>query len=303
MHAAGRRDYAKVGRLIATGTNVNSADPSGVTALHYAVKKNDTRMVTILLQAHANPNVRTGWGETPLLNAIRNANSYLITALLDAGADVNTGNAFNETALGLAISARNQSLVKMLLDNGAAVTPSQGTSPLIHAIRATASIEMVKMLLDAGANINDTCIITELKAFALAASYSRISLLDLFLSRGADINCTDSTGDTALHRASRHNISEVVKYLLKTGADIHRVNLKGETPLSIGNKLVVRHAAKSQVREIALALRHTLPIHPLLAVTNVIVGKALSRGEQDRILRVVPVPRYTRFGLGHHYSS
>uniref|UniRef100_A0A914V0Q2 Uncharacterized protein n=1 Tax=Plectus sambesii TaxID=2011161 RepID=A0A914V0Q2_9BILA len=52
-----------------------------------------------------------------------------------------------------------------------------------------------------------------------AATRARIKVIDLLLSRGADINVVDNEGNTPLHLASEKSKQEVVKHLLVNGAD------------------------------------------------------------------------------------
>ena len=51
------------------------------------------------------------------------------------------------------------------------------------------------------------------------------------LEQGADINQTNSAGDTPLYVASEMGNVEVVKILLEKGADINKANIDGQTPL------------------------------------------------------------------------
>ena len=46
-----------------------------------------------------------------------------------------------------------------------------------------------------------------------------IEIIDLLISKGANINHVDDGGDTALTNAVRCNHSEIVNYLLEKGAD------------------------------------------------------------------------------------
>uniref|UniRef100_A0A914VC02 Ion transport domain-containing protein n=1 Tax=Plectus sambesii TaxID=2011161 RepID=A0A914VC02_9BILA len=52
-----------------------------------------------------------------------------------------------------------------------------------------------------------------------AATRARINVIDLLLSRGADINAVDNEGNTPLHLASEKSKQEVVKHLLVNEAD------------------------------------------------------------------------------------
>jgi hypothetical protein len=60
-----------------------------------------------------------------------------------------------------------------------------------------------------------------------AASEEALPLLDALLRGGADINQGDPRGWTALMHAARHNVPEVVRWLLDHGADPSRTNFRG----------------------------------------------------------------------------
>ncbi|XP_025977439.1 ankyrin repeat domain-containing protein 22 isoform X2 [Dromaius novaehollandiae] len=52
--------------LLRAGADVNAADFSGSTALHYACEMKNQVVISLLLDAHADPSVKNQEGETPL---------------------------------------------------------------------------------------------------------------------------------------------------------------------------------------------------------------------------------------------
>lgn len=58
-----------------------------------------------------------------------------------------------------------------------------------------------------------------------------LSLLDLNVERGLDINSQNTNGDTALHESASRGMVELTRYLISKGADLNVLNLVGETPL------------------------------------------------------------------------
>ena len=61
----------------------------------------------------------------------------------------------------------------------------------------------------------------------------RIDFAKMLISRGANINAKDNSGDTTLHDAVLHGDIEYVKYLLNSGADTQLENSRGRTPLEL----------------------------------------------------------------------
>src|SRR3954468_1826846 len=59
-------DRTAVRRLIAQHVNINTAEPDGTTALHWAVRANDRETVGLLLKAGAKPTTANRYGVTPI---------------------------------------------------------------------------------------------------------------------------------------------------------------------------------------------------------------------------------------------
>ncbi|KHN72020.1 Tankyrase-1 [Toxocara canis] len=65
----------------------------------------------------------------------------------------------------------------------------------------------------------------------LAAGYNRVGLVELLLSKGADVHAKDKGGLVPLHNACSFGHVEVVKLLLKAGAGVNEEDLWKFTPL------------------------------------------------------------------------
>ena len=70
---AGETQHEDVIRmLLAHGANVNTSDFDGWTALHFAVKRNNRAIASILIQAGADVDATTNQGWAPLRRSYRN---------------------------------------------------------------------------------------------------------------------------------------------------------------------------------------------------------------------------------------
>src|SRR5262249_30816376 len=101
------------------GRDVNTREPDGTTALHWAIRGDEDEIVRLLLKAGASPDAANRYGVTPLMLAATNGNPVLTDLLLKAGADANAALPRGETVLMTAARAGNPDVVKLLLDRGA----------------------------------------------------------------------------------------------------------------------------------------------------------------------------------------
>lgn len=99
--------------------NINTAQPDGTTALHWAVRHDDIATADALIKAGADVKAANRYGVTPMALAATNGNPAMIKRLLDAGADPNTANPGGETALMTAARTGKTDAVNLLLDRGA----------------------------------------------------------------------------------------------------------------------------------------------------------------------------------------
>src|SRR5215471_13672899 len=109
-------DRASVRTLLTSGEDVNAAQGDGMTALHWAARRGDAELVTMLLSAGANVRATTRLGGyTPLLMAAELGHAPSIEALIAAGADAKGKTASGVTALMLAAASGQAEAVKALI--------------------------------------------------------------------------------------------------------------------------------------------------------------------------------------------
>lgn len=63
--------------------------------------------------------------------------------------------------------------------------------------------------------------------------YASFSMIEWLLSNGADVNCQNAFGFTALHYAAMYNHVKLVKLLLEHGADTQIQSLSGLRPVEM----------------------------------------------------------------------
>lgn len=201
--AVHRDDGAATAALLRAGAKANVKSRYGITPLSLACTNGNAALIKQLVEAGANPNEALPEGETPLMTAARTGSVDAVRALLAAHADVNAREAWKgQTALMWAVAQGHAGVAKALLDAGADVRArsTAGFSPLLFAIR-TGNHDAVTLLLDAGADPNDATR-DGTRAIVLAIMNLHYELATLLLDRGADPDA-DGAGGTALHAAVR----------------------------------------------------------------------------------------------------
>jgi ankyrin repeat protein len=281
MLAIDRNDVGRATRLIRARADVNVANEYGATALWIAAARGNVQVMKLLLDAHANPNAALLSGETPLMTAVDNGHADVATLLLDRGADVNareTGG--GQTALMWAAANRSADIVKLLLDHGGdpRARSARGFTPLLFAAQQ-GDVESGRLLLRAGADVNDRGRNDRKTALIVAAASGNSSFSTLLLDSGADPDLSDQSGFTALHyAASDAGGADIVRTLLahranpnpRTTKDSREyiyagVNLTGATPLflaaSRGNVQTVRALLTGGADPFMMTEKRTAPLH------------------------------------------
>jgi ankyrin repeat protein len=220
--AVHRDDLETVDLLIRAGADVRAANRYGVMPLSLAAVNGRAAIVERLLKAGADPNTSLPEGETALLTAARTGKADTIRLLLAHGADVNAS-VNGQTALMWAAARNNVAAIGTLVELGADInartnSPPQsvgrtsesgntfsapsptGFTPLMFAIRA-GHLDAVRLLLEAGANVNDT-LSDGTTALVVATANAHWELADFLLDKGADPNLAGA-GWNALHQAVR----------------------------------------------------------------------------------------------------
>ena len=157
-----------------------------------------------------------------IIQAAIYGDAELLKSELEAGTDPDTRYE-DWTALWWAIQEGQIEIVKLLLDAGADIEDrdrQNGHSILDKAV-GDQQLEIVKLLLDRGIDVNG--LTTNGSSLHLAVAYDLHEIIRLLLNHGADLKTRDSEGLTALEFALKHSDKKTIRmlenHLAKSTAD------------------------------------------------------------------------------------
>ncbi|XP_044000972.1 uncharacterized protein LOC122847395 [Aphidius gifuensis] len=222
--------------------------------LHCAVRNDNLEMIKILVKCKVDINTILEVSYflpedrklTPLLIATKKKNVSVIQYLVEHGANINFVDIPDGyPALYYAVENKNEKIVNMLINRGANINLRYGEdnrTVLCSAVQTIGDIEMIKLLLEKGADVNcqNKSGSTPLNYIIGQKNFNsqiRSEIIELLLQYNADINCKSKFGMTPLHYATyvteydKKGDIRIIESLLKFGADIDSTDESCRTAL------------------------------------------------------------------------
>ena len=236
--------------------------PGGMTALLLAARDGHLEAAKLLAEVGADVNLADPNGMTPLLMALTNGQIDVAKFLLEHGADHKRADWWGRQPLWAAVDIRN------LAVRSGAPTDENG-------VDRVAALEVIKMLLDRGVDVN--------------ARVTEFPPMRRYLLPLASLEWVDFTGQTAFIRAAQAGDVPVMKLLLAKGADPKITTFNGTTALmaAAGVNWVIGETFSESpavwIQAVQLCLDQGIDVNAVNAMGLQAVHGAANRGSDDII--------------------
>lgn len=223
---------AAIRLLEADGSLIQACDREGATPLHIAAEETNAEMVAWLLERRANVRKQDLRGRTPLDRAALNVRPHfpdgsnqhaegfpaIARLLLARGAEMTI-----HAAVALADEPRIRELV---VEDPTVLRKVDSRGGLLSVAVNHGQLEIVRLLLDLGADVDERYMLTELEEPTLswgmplwyAALAGQRDIVELLLDRGADPNANVYASGWPLRNAWDHEDDSVKRLLVERGA-------------------------------------------------------------------------------------
>lgn len=171
--------------------------------LHYAIMFNRIYIIKEMLQIKFNINFKDNDGNTALHLIIKSAKEdYLeiISMMIDKNIGLNQVNKNGENALHIAVESKN--------------------------------VEIVKMLLRNGINIDTETINDHLTPLLIATIHGSIQICEILLNHNPNVNCQDIYGNTLLNHAIFNKSKQLIE-LFHDKVNVNLTNISGNTTVNL----------------------------------------------------------------------
>ncbi|NWW71201.1 ANKE1 protein, partial [Climacteris rufus] len=233
------KDKKQIENLVEKGfpNLINYTEPKeGYSAFHLASTKNDIDMCRFLLEHGAHPNVHDKMGRTPAMKAAELGHEVVLELLAKANADMTAVDNEGKGILFYCLTptARHYHCLHIALEYGADVNncTTTGRSVLLQACEQAHEVkQMCLIFLERGANPHAKDPATGRTAVMEAARAGAAEVVRDLLRRGADVNLFDFERCSAAHFAAKGGFLEILKIISGYNADLKLIAMDGNTPL------------------------------------------------------------------------
>lgn len=200
--------------LETTEMDISQFNDSEHTLLHIAAKvKHSGAIINLLVEKGIDVNILDKCGNTPLLDSVLYGCPENLKLLIQLGGDIEKENFENDSPLSIACSDEYFDCVQLLIKHGAKINkvspPSlTGSTPLRSAIYYAEDLDLVKYLVENGADINLN------NPIMAAISVENIEILEYLIENGVELDkAKNRNGEDVFAFAQRVGNKEIIAML------------------------------------------------------------------------------------------
>ncbi|AYV83575.1 MAG: ankyrin repeat protein [Hyperionvirus sp.] len=226
--------------LIEKGARIDIVDNEDKSILYIAIRYDYQEVIDILLEYNENNigiflfDIRDRNNNVPIHYAILFNNPVALKKLLVAGASPNIPEKNGYNSLHLAVYMRSFRMCGIIIEFNIDINArcNSGETAL-HIGCNLQLIEIVKVLMENGVNVNIQDYEHEYTALHYCVNLNNKELVGILLKRGADVNLQDIVGNTVVHYAVSENNLECLTMILGGGGgvNLNLWNLDGKIAL------------------------------------------------------------------------
>uniref|UniRef100_A0A3Q3JS54 ZU5 domain-containing protein n=1 Tax=Monopterus albus TaxID=43700 RepID=A0A3Q3JS54_MONAL len=272
LHLASKEGHVKmVLELLHAGIELEATTKKGNTGLHIAALAGQEKVVAELVNYGANINAQSHKGFSPLYMAAQENHLEVVKFLLENGANQSLPTEDGFTPLAVALQQGHENVVALLINYG---TKGKVRLPALHIAARNDDTRTAAVLLQNDPNpdvltvFSLPCALCNLTGFTplhIAAHYENMSVAQLLLNRGANVNFTPKDELTPLHCAARNGHVRIIEILLEHGSPIQAKTKNGLSPIHMaaqGDHMdCVRQLLQYNAEIDDITLDHLTPLH------------------------------------------
>ncbi len=220
---------ATIAFLLQLGASPSLADNKGWSPFLHALSLSKLKLASLMLPKILPENLeqKDSLGRTPLMNMVLSKNLEAVSFLLEHGASLSAIDNEGKTVLMHAASTNNQAIITAVLDRGKAIndfSEGEANDPLrlnekdkdgysiLHLAALSNNLALMNQLLMLF-NININLITKHHQtALHLAAENGYLNLVRLMIKHGANVHSTDLNFKTPAELATEQNHSSIIEY-------------------------------------------------------------------------------------------
>ncbi|ELU14970.1 hypothetical protein CAPTEDRAFT_153089 [Capitella teleta] len=242
--------------LLNLGAHPDVADFKGRTAVMRAAEFGHVQCIEKLAKAGCDMKMKDYEGKGVIFYCISNTQRHAkcLEIALAHGAEVNT---MNKDGIPVFLhacetAAQNEDMCMMLLQHNADPNSKneKNKRTALMAAAASGSAQVVRAILEKGAEVNEIMMRTKIHACHEAAKGGFLDCLQVMSAFGANFDQYTDQGDTPCHLAAAEGHAMCIKFLAQRGCNPKTKNAEGNQPKAVakdnGHKDATKEAKKAE---------------------------------------------------------